>query len=104
MTVQPATVETIIVRDDRWQSAILRFAERSPLADCATITRLEHGNVAVISVRPVSMLSTGERQAWALLEDLVDGDLADFLAHAAPQTLASVGDMFAHLTFAAVHP
>lgn len=93
--------DVIVVPVNRWQGAIVRFVEHSALGDCTTRTVLEHDSVAVISARPVVTLSTGERQLWALLDDIITGDLADLLRRGDAQTLGSLGDLFARLTFAA---
>jgi hypothetical protein len=92
-----ASDDLILIPVSRWQPALVDFVRQSPLAGCTTLTTLEHGNTTVSTERPVVTFSTGERQVWALLEDLAGGDLRGLLDHADARTLAALGSLFARL-------
>ena len=88
------------------QDIYTRFVANTALDGCTHTEALGHGGVAVITDRPVTALSTGERLLWELLVSLTGPrgctpglDVGLLVEHVDAVTLAAIADLFARLTF-----
>lgn len=99
--------DVAVIPTGPWQGPIVHFVANSPLAWCTSNRPLEHGGIAVITDRPITALSTGERLLWELLVSLTGPtgctpgvDVGLLVERADAVTLATLADLFARLTLA----
>lgn len=96
----------VVLRADAAQGIYARFVANTALDGCTHTEPLAFGGIAVITDRPVTALSTGERLLWDLLVSLTGAtgctpgvDVGLLVERVDAVNLAAVADLFARLTF-----
>jgi hypothetical protein len=96
----------VVLKADATQDIYARFVANTALAGCTHTEPLGNGDVAVITDRPVTTLSTGERLLWEFLVSLTGPtgctpgvDVGLLAERVDAVNLAAVADLFARLTF-----
>ena len=98
--------DVVVIGAGDTQDIYIRLVENTALALCTSSRPLAHGGIAVITDRPVTALSTGERLLWELLVSLTGTtgctpglDVGLLIERVDAVTLAAIADLFARLVF-----